>query len=170
MYLYVTVTLQSAAAPQLALELGAGSANMRVIRVTMRPTPSHSPTSNAMSTQSSSTAPIIYRGANTFHTMRWRRSHAALSALPSSSAPKYWDIPRAARTAASTATRAWLAVCCCCCDPCVDADRRPCPGEVGVSDTAASGAMFQIPRSGTANAMRTVGPTVLSITSGAESG
>ena len=121
--------------PLLVPVVGAGSENMRVIQLRMRPTPSHSPPNTAMSTQSSSTAPNIYRGANTFQTMRWRCSHAALSALPSSSAPKYSDIPRAARTAARTATLAWLVGGC---GSCGDAGRRPGVDEEEVSGITAS--------------------------------
>jgi hypothetical protein len=45
--------------------------------------------------QRGSIAPSIYRGAHTFQTMRSCQSHASLSALPISNAPKYWDNPRA---------------------------------------------------------------------------
>ena len=90
----------------LELELGAGSTNICETRPTMRATPIQSPHSTAASTSSNNTAPSIYRGANTFQTIRCLRSHAALSALPSSNAPKYSEVPSAARTAASTAMRA----------------------------------------------------------------
>jgi len=47
----------------------AGNAKTRVIRLTIRPTPIHRPTNTATSTLINSTAPSIYLGANTFHTM-----------------------------------------------------------------------------------------------------
>ena len=55
---------------EVALGAGAGNANTRVIRLTIRATPSHSPTNTATSTQINSIAPSIYLGANTFHTIR----------------------------------------------------------------------------------------------------
>ena len=132
--------------PLLELGHGAGNSNIRVIRLTILPTPSHNPTTTATSTQSSSIAPSMYRGAKTFQTIRCRRSNAALTALPSSRPPKYCDVPRAARTAASVATRPWLFDC------------PSCPGVIprfddGVmSDATESGATFHMPSSNAARA------------------
>ena len=75
----------------------------------------------------------------------------------------------AAPTAASTATRTWL-IDGGGCDPFAEANTRPGPVGEELSGSTASGATFQIPRSGTTNAMSAVGPKVLRDTNNGESG
>ena len=58
--------------------------SVRMIQLTMRPTPSHNPTITSTSTHSSSATPSMYCGANTFQTIRYRSRNAALSVIPRS--------------------------------------------------------------------------------------
>jgi hypothetical protein len=103
----------------LEFALGTGGANMRVRRVTMRPTPSQARRPTLTPAQCDSMAVSIYRGVSTFKAMRWCRSCTRPRMPPDNRELKYREVARAEHAVVASTTvctrlvgrRRWWVLC-----------------------------------------------------------